>query len=125
MRDGKALQMGTSHELGQNFAKAFGIDYLSAAGQQETAWTTSWGTSTRMVGGLIMVHGDDDGLRLPPVLAPVQVVVMAIKADVVEAAHKLGAELRRPAAGRGRRPRRPPVRAPGRGLGAQGRAAAA
>jgi prolyl-tRNA synthetase len=94
MRDGKALQMGTSHELGQNFAKAFGIDYLSAAGRQETAWTTSWGTSTRMVGGLIMAHGDDDGLRLPPVLAPVQVVVMAVKADVVEAAHNVGADLR-------------------------------
>jgi prolyl-tRNA synthetase len=94
MRDGKALQMGTSHELGQNFAKAFGIDYLSAAGRQETAWTTSWGTSTRMVGGLIMAHGDDDGLRLPPMLAPVQVVVMAVKADVVEAAHNVGAELR-------------------------------
>jgi prolyl-tRNA synthetase len=94
MRDGKALQMGTSHELGQNFAKAFGIDYLSAAGQQEIAWTTSWGTSTRMVGGLIMVHGDDDGLRLPPVLAPVQVVVMAVKPDVVEAAHKVGGDLR-------------------------------
>ena len=94
MRDGKALQMGTSHEFGQNFATAFGIDYLSAAGQRETAWTTSWGTSTRMVGGLIMVHGDDDGLRLPPTLAPVQVVVMAIKADVAEAAYKLGADLR-------------------------------
>ncbi len=94
MRDGKALQMGTSHELGQNFARAFGIDYLSAAGRQETAWTTSWGTSTRMVGGLIMAHGDDDGLRLPPVLAPVQVVVMAVKADVVEAAHQLGSDLR-------------------------------
>ncbi len=94
MRDGKALQMGTSHELGQNFAKAFGIDYLSASGRQETAWTTSWGTSTRMVGGLIMVHGDDDGLRVPPMLAPVQVVVIAVKADVVEAAHKLGADLR-------------------------------
>jgi prolyl-tRNA synthetase len=94
MRDGKALQMGTSHELGQNFAKAFGIDYLSTAGRQETAWTTSWGTSTRMVGGLIMAHGDDDGLRLPPVLAPVQVVVMAVKADVVEAAHNVGADLR-------------------------------
>ena len=94
MRDGKALQMGTSHEFGQNFAKAFSIDFLSASGQRETAWTTSWGTSTRMVGGLIMVHGDDDGLRLPPVLAPVQVVVMAVKADTVEAAHKLGADLR-------------------------------
>ncbi len=94
MRDGKALQMGTSHELGQNFATAFGIDYLSDTGQRETAWTTSWGTSTRMVGGLIMVHGDDDGLRLPPALAPVQVVVLAIKADVAEAAHRVAAELR-------------------------------
>nr|WP_294570759.1 proline--tRNA ligase [uncultured Arthrobacter sp.] len=94
MRDGKALQMGTSHELGQNFARVFGIDYLSVAGQQETAWTTSWGTSTRMVGGLIMVHGDNDGLRLPPVLAPVQVVVMAVKADVVNAARQIGADLR-------------------------------
>jgi prolyl-tRNA synthetase len=95
MRDGKALQLGTSHELGQNFARAFDIDYLSAAGRQELAWTTSWGTSTRMVGGLIMVHGDDDGLRLPPALAPVQVVVMAVKADVAEAAHRLGADLRK------------------------------
>ena len=99
MRDGKALQMGTSHELGQNFARAFNIDYLSASGQQEMAWTTSWGTSTRMVGGLIMVHGDDDGLRLPPALAPVQVVVMAVKADVVEAAHALSTDLRRGACG--------------------------
>jgi prolyl-tRNA synthetase len=94
MRDGKALQMGTSHELGQNFATAFGIDYLSAGGQRETAWTTSWGTSTRMVGGLIMVHGDDDGLRLPPALAPVQVVVISVKAEVTEAAQRLGADLR-------------------------------
>jgi prolyl-tRNA synthetase len=94
MRDGKALQMGTSHELGQNFAKAFGVDFLSAGGQRETAWTTSWGTSTRMVGGLIMVHGDDDGLRLPPALAPVQVVVLAVKAEATEAAHGLGADLR-------------------------------
>src|SRR6476661_6886532 len=61
MRDGKALQMGTSHELGQNFAKAFDITYLSEQGRQETCWTTSWGTSTRMLGGLIMCHGDDDG----------------------------------------------------------------
>ena len=95
MRDGKALQMGTSHELGQNFARAFNIDYLSASGQQEMAWTTSWGTSTRMVGGLIMVHGDNDGLRLPPAVAPVQVVVMAVKAEVVEAAHGLSADLRK------------------------------
>ncbi|MGI8881766.1 MAG: proline--tRNA ligase [Jatrophihabitans sp.] len=93
MRDGKALQMGTSHELGQNFAKAFDIRYLAATGQQEFAWTTSWGTSWRMLGGLIMVHGDDDGLRVPPALAPTQVVVLAIKPEVAEVAHRLGAEL--------------------------------
>jgi prolyl-tRNA synthetase len=78
-RDGKALQMGTSHELGQNFAKAFEIDYLSAAGRQEYCWTTSWGTSTRMIGGLIMCHGDDNGLRVPPRLAPVQCQVSVVK----------------------------------------------
>jgi prolyl-tRNA synthetase len=93
MLDGKALQMGTSHELGQNFAKAFDIRYLASSGQQELAWTTSWGTSTRMVGGLIMVHGDDDGLRVPPVIAPIQVAVLAIKPEVAEAAHRIGAEL--------------------------------
>jgi prolyl-tRNA synthetase len=92
-RDGKALQMGTSHELGQNFARAFGIEYLSRDGRRELAWTTSWGSSTRMVGGLIMVHGDDDGLRVPPALAPTQVVVMAIKSEVVDAAHQIAAEL--------------------------------
>lgn len=79
--DGKALQMGTSHELGQNFARAFEIDYLSAAGRQELCWTTSWGSSTRMLGGLIMVHGDDAGLRVPPRLAPVQAQVMVVKDD--------------------------------------------
>jgi prolyl-tRNA synthetase len=79
MRDGKALQMGTSHELGQNFARAFEIDYLSQEGRQEFCWTTSWGSSTRMVGGLIMAHGDDNGLRVPPRLAPIQVQVTVIK----------------------------------------------
>jgi prolyl-tRNA synthetase len=79
MRDGKALQMGTSHELGQNFARAFDITYLSEQGRQELCWTTSWGTSTRMLGGLIMCHGDDHGLRVPPRLAPVQVLVMVVK----------------------------------------------
>src|ERR1700712_1675897 len=93
MRDGKALQMGTSHELGQNFAKAFDIKYLSADSKQELAWTTSWGTSARMVGGLIMVHGDDSGLRVPPVLAPIQVVVIAVKSESVEVAHRIGREL--------------------------------
>jgi prolyl-tRNA synthetase len=79
MRDGKALQMGTSHELGQRFSRAFDIGYLSADGTREFCWTTSWGSSTRMLGGLIMCHGDDFGLVLPPVLAPVQVVVAVVK----------------------------------------------
>jgi prolyl-tRNA synthetase len=79
MGDGKALQMGTSHELGQNFAKAFDIQYTGAEGSREYAWTTSWGSSTRMVGGLIMCHGDDNGLRLPPLLAPTQALVMVVK----------------------------------------------
>ncbi|MGW2560048.1 proline--tRNA ligase [Streptomyces sp. NPDC001514] len=81
MGDGKALQMGTSHELGTNFSKAFNTTYLSKEGKQELAWQTSWGSSTRMVGGLIMSHGDDSGLRVPPRLAPVQAVVLAIKGD--------------------------------------------
>ncbi|MFD7815155.1 proline--tRNA ligase [Streptomyces sp. NPDC059785] len=81
MGDGKALQMGTSHELGQNFARAFNTRYLSRDGGQELVWQTSWGASTRMVGGLIMSHGDDSGLRVPPRLAPVQAVVLAIKGD--------------------------------------------
>ncbi|HEX9999543.1 MAG TPA: proline--tRNA ligase [Actinoplanes sp.] len=96
MGDTKALQMGTSHELGQNFAKAFDISYSSAERTVEHAWTTSWGTSTRMVGGLIMVHGDDNGLRIPPRLAPIQVQVMVVKAGegVVEAAASLRDELK-------------------------------
>ena len=81
MRDGKALQMGTSHELGQNFARAFDITFLDESGQQEHVWQTSWGVSTRLMGALVMVHGDDDGLRLPPRLAPVQVVVILVKAE--------------------------------------------
>ncbi|MFV0251715.1 MAG: proline--tRNA ligase [Beutenbergiaceae bacterium] len=97
MRDGKALQLGTSHELGQNFAHAFGIKYLSADGKQELCWTTSWGVSTRMVGGLIMSHGDDNGLRVPPRLAPVQVLVMMVKdgEGVSQAAAALTDDLRR------------------------------
>jgi prolyl-tRNA synthetase len=81
MRDGKALQMATSHELGQNFARAFEIAYSAADGSQQLCWTTSWGSSTRIVGGLIMCHGDDAGLRVPPALAPVQAVVVAVKDD--------------------------------------------
>jgi prolyl-tRNA synthetase len=81
MRDGKALQMGTSHELGQNFAKVFDITYLDANGATQHCWTTSWGSSTRMTGGLIMSHGDDRGLVVPPRLAPVQTVVLLVKDD--------------------------------------------
>jgi prolyl-tRNA synthetase len=79
MRDGKALQMGTSHELGQNFAKAFDISYLDADGETRYCWTTSWGSTTRMIGGLIMVHGDDRGIVVPPRLAPIQAVVLLVK----------------------------------------------
>ena len=91
--DGKALQLGTSHELGQNFARAFDIGYLSRDGQRELAWTTSWGSTTRMVGGLIMVHGDDAGLRVPPAVAPTQVVVLAIRDEALEAAGRIAADL--------------------------------
>ena len=96
MRDGKALQMGTSHELGQGFAKAFDITYLSSEGKQEHVWQTSWGASTRLVGGLIMTHGDDAGLRIPPRLAPIQVVVVAIRDDgaTVERSRLMAEELR-------------------------------
>ncbi len=78
MQDGKALQAGTSHFLGQNFARAQEIRYLSSDGQQEFAWTTSWGVSTRLIGALVMTHSDDDGLILPPRLAPVHVVILPI-----------------------------------------------
>jgi prolyl-tRNA synthetase len=78
MGDKKALQSGTSHFLGQNFARAFDIKYLSRTNDLEYVWTTSWGLSTRMIGGIIMVHGDDQGLRLPPKLAPLQAVIVPI-----------------------------------------------
>jgi prolyl-tRNA synthetase len=96
MGDGKALQMGTSHELGQNFAQAFGITYANDSGGTEFVWQTSWGASTRLIGALIMGHGDDAGLRLPPALAPVQVVVLLVKEDeaVRSAADALVGELR-------------------------------
>jgi prolyl-tRNA synthetase len=81
MRDGKALQLATSHELGQNFARAFGITYTRENGSSELCWTTSWGSSTRMIGGVIMTHGDDAGLRLPPKVAPVQVIIVIVKRD--------------------------------------------
>lgn len=78
MQDGKSLQAGTSHFLGQNFAKAFDVNFLNENNQQELVWATSWGVSTRLVGGLIMTHSDDEGLVLPPKLAPLQVVIIPV-----------------------------------------------
>ena len=78
MGNGWALQSGTSHFLGQNFAKAFDIKFLNQNNELDFAWTTSWGLSTRMVGAIIMTHGDDQGLMLPPLLAPFQAVIVPI-----------------------------------------------
>ena len=78
MQDGKALQAGTSHFLGQNFAKAFDVKFTNAAGAQDYVWGTSWGVSTRLMGALVMTHSDDNGLVLPPNLAPIQVVIVPI-----------------------------------------------
>src|SRR5438552_678042 len=99
MGDGKALQMGTSHLLGQNFAKVFGTQFLNEKGEQEYAWQTSWGVSTRLVGALIMGHGDDAGLRVPPRLAPTQVVVVVVKDE--EGAGQWAASLAAELAGAG------------------------
>jgi prolyl-tRNA synthetase len=99
MGDGKALQSGTSHFLGQNFAQAFEVRYLDQHGQLQHCWTTSWGLSTRIIGAIIMVHGDDQGLVLPPKLAPYQAVIVPIfktdeeKAAVLEVARKIKADL--------------------------------
>jgi prolyl-tRNA synthetase len=97
MRDGKALQMGTSHELGQNFARAFDIQFSARDGELRHVWQTSWGVSTRLLGAMIMVHGDDHGLRVPPRLAPIQAVVLVARAGegVIEAATNLVDELKR------------------------------
>ncbi|MFT4026268.1 MAG: His/Gly/Thr/Pro-type tRNA ligase C-terminal domain-containing protein [Novosphingobium sp.] len=81
MQDGKALQAGTSHYLGTGFAEAAGIQYQNKEGQQTLCHTTSWGTSTRMIGGVIMTHGDDDGLRVPPAIAPHQIVILPMLRD--------------------------------------------
>jgi len=99
MRDKRALQWGTSHHLGQNFAKAFGVTYQTEEGHREYVWASSWGVSTRMIGGLIMVHGDDKGLRLPPKLAPHQAVIVPIyysdeeKSALLEKVDKMRLEL--------------------------------
>ncbi|HUQ52233.1 MAG TPA: His/Gly/Thr/Pro-type tRNA ligase C-terminal domain-containing protein, partial [Gammaproteobacteria bacterium] len=100
MQDGKALQAGTSHFLGQNFAKAFDVTFQNEQGKREHAWATSWGVSTRLIGGLIMTHADDDGFVLPPKLAPQHVVIIPIyrsddeKARVLDYCRKLAVELR-------------------------------
>jgi prolyl-tRNA synthetase len=99
MQDNKALQAGTSHNLGQNFAKAFDLKYQTEQGGTEFAWNTSWGVSTRLIGGLVMTHGDDFGLKVPPLLAPVELVIVPIwrsdedKARVLEAAKNITATL--------------------------------
>jgi prolyl-tRNA synthetase len=94
MRDGRALQAGTSHFMGTNFATAFGITYTSETGTVEPCHTTSWGMSTRMIGGVVMTHGDDKGLVLPPVLAPYQVVIVPIgRGEQAEATSAAAAEL--------------------------------
>ena len=99
-QDRKAIQAGTSHFLGQNFSRASGIQFQTRTGTQEFGWTTSWGMTTRLIGTVIMAHADDDGLVLPPRIAPIQVVILPItpkeetRARVLEAAEKLAAELR-------------------------------
>lgn len=99
MQDGKALQAGTSHDLGQHFSKSFGIQFLGTDGKLQHAWTTSWGTSTRMMGGLFLIHSDDDGLVLPPAVAPYQIVIIPIVREenafaLNSFAEKVGQQLR-------------------------------
>ena len=96
MQDGKALQAGTSHFLGQNFAIAFDVKFLNDNNQEEYVWATSWGTTTRLVGGMIMTHSDDSGLVLPPALAPIQVVIVPIPKplpEIMEKADEIAAAL--------------------------------
>jgi prolyl-tRNA synthetase len=97
MQDGRALQAGTSHFLGQNFAKAFDVKYADQNNKEEYVWATSWGVSTRLVGGLIMTHSDDEGLVLPPKLAPTQVVIVPIpkpQPEIMEVADRIAADLK-------------------------------
>jgi prolyl-tRNA synthetase len=99
MQNGLALQAGTSHDLGQNFGKAFDVQFQSKEGQLEYVWQTSWGVSTRLIGGLIMTHSDDKGLVLPPKLAPIRTVLVPIyrkdeeRAQVLEAAHRIAKDV--------------------------------
>lgn len=91
MQDGKALQAGTSHNLGQGFSKAFDVQFTDADGERKFVWLASWGVSTRMIGGLIMTHSDDLGLVLPPRIAPTQVVIIPIWKDEAEKKNVLAA----------------------------------
>lgn len=96
MHDGQALQSGTSHNLGQHFTEAFDITYLDRNNEQTHPYHTSWGISTRLIGGIIMVHGDDNGLVLPPMIAPTQVVILPVaqhKEGVLDKACELKAQL--------------------------------
>ncbi|MCU0230336.1 MAG: His/Gly/Thr/Pro-type tRNA ligase C-terminal domain-containing protein, partial [Acidobacteria bacterium] len=100
MQDGRALQAGTSHDLGQNFARAFDVRFQAASGGWEHVWNTSWGVSTRLIGAVVMAHGDDDGLVLPPRVAPVQAVIVPIwrndeqQRETVAAAREIESRLR-------------------------------
>src|SRR4029077_11985611 len=100
VQDRKAIQAGTSHFLGQNFSRSIGIRFQTRDGKQEFGWTTSWGMTTRMVGTVIMMHGDDDGLVLPPRIAPTHIVILPVtpkeesRARVLETCENLAAQLR-------------------------------
>src|SRR5438046_8470723 len=99
VHDSRAIQGGTSHFLGKNFARASGIQFQNREGKQEFGWTTSWGASARLVGTVVMMHGDDDGIVLPPRIAPEHVVIVPIArrteadARVIDACERLAAEL--------------------------------
>ena len=100
MSDGKALQMATSHNLGQNFSKSFGIKYLGKDNQEHFAWQTSWGLSWRLIGAVIMIHGDDKGIILPPRIAPIQIVIVPIfknndSAHIIRAAGEVAENLKK------------------------------
>ena len=98
MQDGKALQAATTHNLGQNFAKSIGIKFQGRERREEHVWTTSWAYSTRIIGGMIMMHGDDDGMIMPPRVAPVQIVILPVVKDdgaaLIEFCNKIGADLK-------------------------------
>src|ERR1700751_3362382 len=98
-QNGLALEAGPSHDLGQNFGKAFNVQFQTSEGKLDYVWQTSWGVSTRLIGGLIMSHSDDKGLVLPPRVAPVKAVIVPIyrkddeKAHVLETAHRIAADI--------------------------------